>query len=219
MIRFYVSGISDCNTDKDNAKYDQIEKIFDPYFSTKQEGSGLGLAVTHSIVKKHFGHITCESIPGKGTTFTVYLPATRHDITVKNKDVIGRKGQGRILIMDDETMVRNIAQKILENHGYDVFQAKDGTEALDIYKNAMDDKSPIDLLIMDLTIPGGMGGRETIKKLLDMDPNAVAIVSSGYSNDPVMANFKQYGFKGILDKPYSMEKLIKAVSQPMGKIE
>ncbi|MBF0223998.1 MAG: response regulator [Desulfobacterales bacterium] len=192
---------------------DQVEKIFDPYFSTKQEGSGLGLAVTYSIVKKHFGHIACKSIPGKGTNFAIYLPAIRQHIVAKRRDFTELKGQGRILVMDDEEMIRKITERMLENSGYDVVLAQDGLEALEIYKRAMDDAAPIDILILDLTIPGGMGGKETIKKLLEIDPQAAAIVSSGYSNDPVMANYKQYGFKGILDKPYLKEKLLKAISQ------
>ena len=192
---------------------DYIERIFDPYYTTKKEGSGLGLAITYSIVKKHKGHILCESEPGKGCTFKIYLPATKESIITskaKNKD---NKGHGTILIMDDEQMILTAAHRMLKRSGYEVIEANDGAQAVEIYIKAMKDKKRIDLIIMDLTIPGGMGGVKAIQKLLEIDPNVCAVVSSGYSNDPVMANYKKYGFKATLDKPYLMDQLIKVVSQ------
>ncbi len=193
---------------------EQVEKIFDPYFSTKQKGSGLGLAVTLAIVKKHSGHITCTSRHGKGTTFTLYLPAIREVFIDKKHHLpVNHKGHGKIMVMDDEEMIRDLSKSILQRSGYEVVQAKDGAEVLEIYKKSIEDSTPINLVIMDLTIPGGMGGRETIKKLLEIDPQVTAIVSSGYSNDPVMANYRQYGFKGCLIKPYLKDNLLEVVAR------
>lgn len=192
-----------------------VEKIFDPYFSTKQEGSGLGMAVTLAVINKHKGHIECDSTPGTGTTFTIYLPAVRKTISDRSHVFAEHKGNGRIMIMDDEEMIRTLTASMLKSCGYEVVHAKNGEEALDLYKEAMTDAQPIDVVIMDLTIPGGLGGQETINKLKEIDPNVTAIVSSGYSNDPVMANFKEYGFKGCLTKPYLMGALTDAVSKVM----
>jgi PAS domain S-box-containing protein len=192
-----------------------LEKIFDPYFSTKQEGSGLGMAVTQAIINKHRGYIECESTPGKGTTFTIYLPAVRKTISDRSHVFAEHKGSGRVMIMDDEEMIRTLTESMLESCGYEVVHAKNGEEALELYKGAMNDALPIDVVIMDLTIPGGWGGQETISILKEIDPSVTAIVSSGYSNDPVMANFKDYGFKGCLTKPYLMGALTDAVSKAM----
>jgi len=192
---------------------EHMEKVFDPYFSTKQKGSGLGLAVTHSIIKKHFGYITCDSIPARGSTFTMYLPATREIQVLKTHKPIKRTGHAKIMIMDDEQVVREIASRMLQKGGYSTVQAEDGNEALKKYKETMNTNKPLDLVIMDLTVPGGMGGLETIKKLKQLDPNARAIVSSGYSNDPVMADHEKYGFIGVLDKPYLKSKLLQVVAE------
>ena len=192
-----------------------LEKIFDPYFSTKQEGSGLGMAVTLAIINKHKGYIECDSTPGQGTTFTIYLPAVRKTISDRSHVFAEHKGNGRVMIMDDEEMIRALTESMLESCGYEVVHAKNGEEALELYKDAMNDAQPIDVVIMDLTIPGGLGGQETISLLKEIDPNVTAIVSSGYSNDPVMANFKEYGFKGFLSKPYLMGALTDAVSKVM----
>lgn len=180
-----------------------LDKIFDPYFSTNQPGKGLGLAICHSIVAQHDGQITVKSTPGKGSTFTVYLPASvqgPEPTTQKRKSVPEAK-KLRILIMDDEEMLRDITKAMLTDLGHDTFLARDGVEAIDVYKKAMADNTPIDLTIMDLTIPKGMGGKEAVQKLLEINPEAKVIVSSGYSNDPVMADFKAYGFSATLSKP------------------
>jgi len=195
---------------------EHLEKIFDPYFSTKQKGGGLGLAVSHSIIKKHSGYIFCESIPARGTTLTIYLPATRTSIELK-KTIPDPVGQGTVMIMDDEKVVCEIVSRMLERGGYAVLQAEDGQKALEIYKKAMHSKNPVDLVIMDLTVPGGMGGIETIKKMRQIDPDVRAIVSSGYANDPVMANFHEYGFVGFLDKPFLKDKLFRVVSEAIGQ--
>ena len=193
-------------------KKEYIQKIFDPYFSTKQEGSGLGLAITYSVIKKHGGYITVESEEGVGTTFYLYLPASKvTEIKKEEKTIDMVKGNGRVLIMDDEKPIRDIAEEMLTLLGYETDCAQDGHQAINKYLNAKEKGTPFDVIIMDLTIPGGMGGEKTIKELLDVDPQVRAIVSSGYSSDPILANYKQYGFKGIVAKPYLMEELCSAL--------
>ena len=187
---------------------DNLERIFDPFFTTKEKGSGLGLATTYSIINKNGGYITVESEVGVGTSFQLYLPASQKKIQKKEKK--GRRidvRKGRILIMDDEEMVRLVARTMLKRIGYDVEFAGDGSEAIDIYKKAIELNQPFDAVIMDLTIPGGIGGKEAVKRLLEIDPRVKAIVSSGYYNDPVMADFKKYGFCGVIAKPYTLEEL------------
>ncbi|MBU3949737.1 MAG: PAS domain S-box protein [Proteobacteria bacterium] len=175
--------------------------IFDPYFTTKQQGSGLGLATTYSIIKKHDGHITLESQIGIGTTFYIYLPASEETVSEK-EEIQLVTGHGRILVMDDEAPLRKMVGRMLKSLCYESEFAKNGSEAIKMYKEAKEAGKPYDAVILDLTIPGGMGGKEAIKKLLEIDPEIKAIVSSGYSNDPVLANFLEYGFKGIMPKPF-----------------
>jgi PAS domain S-box-containing protein len=187
---------------------ENLGKIFDPYFTTKEQGSGLGLATSHSIIKRHGGCISAESLRGKGTTFYIYLPASpRSDQRAQSDGTPTTQGKGRILIMDDEDMIREITGELLQNLGYQVEFAKNGTEAIDIYRMAQELSRPFDAVILDLTVPGGMGGRETIKELLKIDPETKAIVSSGYSNDPIMAEFRKYGFRGVIIKPYRLTEL------------
>lgn len=190
-----------------------LEKIFDPYFSTKQMGSGLGLAITHSIVTKHGGTISAASEPGTGATFTFYLPANKNAVVPEKKKTPRKPfhGRGTILVMDDEEIVQSVAKTILTQFGYDVVLANDGEEALRVYQGSLQGKCPIDLIIMDLTIPGGMGGAETIAKILALDSAAKVIVSSGYSNDPVMSSYKEYGFAGVINKPFQVHELIETV--------
>jgi len=185
-----------------------LSKIFDPYFTTKQQGSGLGLATSYAIVQKHEGLITVESKLGVGTTFHITLPASQKE--AQGKLSVGEaipSGQGRVLVMDDEEIVRAVAGDMLKHLGYVAESARDGDEALAMYRRAQDAGRPYDAVIMDLTIPGGMGGKEAIRRLLGIDPGAKVIVSSGYSNDPVMANFTEYGFRGVVSKPYRLKEL------------
>ena len=182
---------------------EHIRKVFDPYFTTKAGGTGLGLATAYSVIKKHGGLITVDSRPGKGTTFYFFLPAVlaKADSTNHDKQET-RQGMGRVLVMDDEESIRDLSKELLQVCGYKVAVARHGMEALRIYKEAMKAGRPFDAVIMDLTIPGGMGGKETLRELLTFDPKAKAIVSSGYFNDPLMSDYERFGFKGVLPKPY-----------------
>jgi CheY-like chemotaxis protein len=187
---------------------EHLSKIFDPYFTTKQKGSGLGLATAYSITQKHDGYITVESRLGAGTTFTILLPASlKQTASVAKGEGHPVRGRGRILVMDDEALIRDVVGQMLEFIGYEPDFARDGAEAIERYRIAKESGRPFSAVIADLTIAGGMGGREAIKKLLELDPNAKAIVSSGYSNNPVMANYRQFGFSGVVAKPYEIQKL------------
>jgi CheY-like chemotaxis protein len=198
---------------------ENLGKIFDPYFTTKEQGSGLGLATSHSIIKKHGGYITVESLPGKGTTFYIYLPAAaRRDEPNQMPGKLATRGKGKILIMDDEDMIREITGELLQNLGYQVEFAQNGGEAIDIYREARDLGKSFDAVILDLTVPGGMGGKETVKVLLEIDPEARAIVSSGYSNDPIMAEFKKYGFCGVIIKPYRLTELSQTLQNVLNQV-
>jgi PAS domain S-box-containing protein len=185
-----------------------LQKIFDPYFTTKQKGSGLGLATAYSIIKSHDGYISVESKVGAGTTFHVYIPASEKgpQATGVTKDA-SIKGSGRILVMDDEEIIREVAEEILGHLGYRVVVCCDGAEALEEYRKAAESGDPFAAVIMDLTVPGGMGGKETMKRLQELDSKVIGIVSSGYSNDPILAHYREYGFSGVAAKPYNMEDL------------
>ena len=192
---------------------EHVDKIFDPYFTTKQKGSGLGLATSYSIIRRHDGHIQIKSKIGKGTDVEVFIPAVENKAIAKNtKSDIIENGDGRILVMDDEEMVRDISVQFLAHLGYEAEAVPDGESAVEMYRQAMTSDSPFHLVIMDLTIPGGMGGKEAIEKLKQFDPSVKAIVSSGYSNDPVLANFKHFGFEAVLTKPYKIETLSSTIA-------
>ena len=185
-----------------------LSRIFDPYFSTKQKGSGLGLATSHSIIKNHEGHISVESEMGVGTVFHVYLPALEEKQEIRREKTVELfKDSKKILIMDDEEIILEVVSEILSGFGCEVESAWDGKQAVDMYEKAMASDHPFAAVIMDLTVPGGMGGKEAIEKLRGIDPNVKAIVSSGYSTDPVMSDFRKYGFCGMITKPFKIEDL------------
>ena len=195
-----------------------IKKVFDPYFTTKQKGSGLGLTVVYAIIDKHKGRITADSELGSGTTFTIYLPGF-HGMEPEPEapTPLIEAGVGKILVMDDEDFIRELSSDMLTEMGYTATVARNGEEAIHSYKEALEAGQAFDAVILDLTIPGGMGGKETIKALLEIDYDVKAIVSSGYSNDPVMANYSQYGFRNALKKPYRIAEMSEALNSVLEK--
>lgn len=201
-----------------------LDKIFDPYFTTKETGHGLGLSICYSIIKRHSGLISVVSEQGSGSTFSLYLPAADQQLLEQSQQNAPTEtaekilsGQGKLLIMDDEQIIREVALQMLTYLGYSVELAADGEEALQKYRQAFDQGAPFDAVIMDLTIPEGMGGKEAIGHLLRIDPEIKAIVSSGYANDPIMANFKDYGFQGVIPKPFSMEEASNTLKKVLTK--
>ena len=199
---------------------EDLGRIFDPYFSTKdmgtQNGMGLGLAVSDSIVKQHDGLITVESELGTGTTFSIYLPASSAErqapsakpvVEVQSAILYQQSSIQRVLVMDDEEVVRDVSNALLTHLGYEVVVAVDGVEAIGLYKKAMESEKPFDMAILDLTNKVGMGGAETMVNLLEIDPDIKAIVASGYSNDPVINNSREHGFRGALPKPFTLDQL------------
>jgi len=195
-------------------KKENLKNIFDPYFTTKATGTGLGLSISYSIIKKHNGEIIINSEENKGTEIIIFLPITNEEI--KKQENKKRKQENKnkkltILIMDDEEMILNILSKIIEREGHKVFKSKTGEEALSIYNNQMLLNQKIDLIITDLTIPNGMGGEELSQKILKLDKDAKLIVSSGYYNSPVISNYREYGFKSTLQKPYKIEEVKEAI--------
>jgi CheY-like chemotaxis protein len=188
-----------------------LNKIFDPYFTTKLCGSGLGLASSHSIITKHGGHIGVSSIVYKGTAFTIHLPTIGETISEYHTEFPAQPARvhksGSILVMDDEEIIRKLAAVILEELGYQVTTCNNGNEAVGQYKSARETGTPFSAVIMDLTIPGGMGGKEAAKEILALDPDACLIVSSGYSEDPIMSDYSTYGFTGAIAKPYGVHEL------------
>lgn len=198
---------------------EHLAQLFDPYFTTKQSSSGLGLAVVYSVIANHGGHITVQSEPGKGTLFSIYLPSTGKITPAEKPAEIQAqltKGYGKILVMDDEELIRNVSTAMLTKLGYETHTASDGEEAITRYLQAKKDGQPFDLVIMDLTVPGGMGGKEAISHLRKLDPQIRAVVSSGYANDPIMANFSEYGFCGVAPKPFSLQDFSKLLQTILG---
>lgn len=191
---------------------ENLDRIFDPFFTTKRKGSGLGLTAAMSIVRKHGGYVSAESEIGEGSAFRIYLPAAKSPTSVPPREERSADLMPRVLLMDDEASILEVVTELLTMLGYDVECAHDGQTALDMYRRAREAGHGYDLVIMDLTIPGGMGGKEAIRRLREAYPGARAMVSSGYSNDPVMSDFSAYGFVGVLQKPYTIQELKVAVA-------
>jgi signal transduction histidine kinase/CheY-like chemotaxis protein len=197
-------------------KPEDIDKIFDPFFTTKNDGSGLGLSTSYNIVKKHGGLITVDSHIGIGSLFFIYLPASLKEIKKETEEVSqDYSGGGRILIMDDQDSIRELLTRMLTTMGCECKAVEDGESAIDEYQQAFMAGAPYDIVFMDLTIPGGMGGKDAIQEILKIDPEVVAVVASGYSNDPIMADFARYGFKGRLEKPFKISDLQKLLASLM----
>jgi CheY-like chemotaxis protein len=191
-----------------------IQRIFDPYFTTKQQGSGLGLATCYSIIKKHGGTVSVESTPGKGSKFYLTLPASELSRTVEPQFQTDLAfGVGRVLVMDDEEPVRETLQAMLEALGYVAECTENGTEAVELYRQRKEEGKPFAVVILDLTIPGGVGGKETLASLLKINPDVKSIVSSGYSTDPIMANYREYGFSAVLTKPFGLQDMSKLLQE------
>ncbi|MHB9155938.1 MAG: PAS domain-containing hybrid sensor histidine kinase/response regulator [Endomicrobiales bacterium] len=198
-----------------------LDRIFDPYFSSKKTGTGLGLTIAYSIIQKHKGSITVDSRPGEGTVFTILLPASAtaapeeapvRPLAGELKPVRGM----RILVLDDEEGIRDMLERALESLGHTAVTSSNGDDTLRLFREAAQSGAPFDLVIMDLTIPGRRGGKDIIGEVLEIAPNVKTIVSSGYSEDPVMANFKTCGFHAILQKPYEIEELNEVLGRLLG---
>jgi len=191
-------------------------RVFDPYFTTREKGSGLGLATAYSIIRNHKGLIRFDTRHGGGTTFFVYLPISRKSPEETRVQSGLTEGRGRILLMDDEERVRSVASRMISHLGYEVELTEDGEQAVEKYNAAIEVGQPFSAVILDLTVPGGMGGSEAIMRLKQIDPGVRAIVSSGYSTDAAMADYKSAGFCEVLRKPYRMEDLSQALARSLG---
>jgi CheY-like chemotaxis protein len=193
---------------------DMIQKIFDPFYTTKEKGHGLGLATSYSILNKHGGHIDVESEPGKGTAFHIFLPASEGNVSNASCfDSVSFRGSGTILVMDDEMVIRDIICEMLRSVGFDAKAAKDGREAIDILRAEMSEGRVPVAMIFDLTIPGGMGGKEAIGEIRKICADVPVFVSSGYAEDPIMAGPREYGFTDSICKPFKRMSLIKMLKK------
>ncbi len=187
-----------------------LTKIFDPYFTTKPGGSGLGLATAFSILQRHGGYLTASSTLGEGATFTLYLPAAP-EVAVEHPPALaaprpGPQG-GRLLLLEDDPQVADVARRILKHLGYSVECVPEGHAALSAYRQALRRGLPFDAVILDLTVPGGLGGKEVMEELRQLDPRVVALVTSGYAEDPILTHYERYGFRGVLKKPYRVQEM------------
>jgi CheY-like chemotaxis protein len=197
-----------------------LSNIFDPYYTTKPGASGLGLATAHSIIQQHHGHISLTSKIGIGTTFTVYVPSSYStpEPGQQNIPAITKKGRGRVLVMDDEQSIRRMVEDALTQFGYEVAGVQDGQAAIDLISQSLANGKKFEVVILDLTVPGAMGGKEAIQHLRRLDPHIKAIVTSGYSDDPIMCDFQKYGFQGILVKPYKIFDLAKILESMLSSV-
>ena len=208
-VRDEGSGISQEN----------IDKIFDPYFTTKETGNGLGLATTYSIIKKHNGEIQIDSELGKGTTFSIYLPSVKTQNKIEEREAmentLNTDKTPKILLMDDEESICKLVSRMMTRIGYEIKTVSHGEEAVAEYKESFEKNEAYDVVILDLTIPGKMGGLEAVKLLLELNPNVKVIVSSGYSSESDMGNWKEQGFKKFINKPYTMQMLKDTIIEVM----
>ena len=190
-----------------------LPHIFDPYFTTKPKGNGLGLATAYSIIKRHKGCIKIQTEENIGSTFHIFLPINEEIHSIKEERTFNEDDfRGKILFMDDNEEIQLMMSKMLSLMGFEVDVVSDGVDAITRYGNAFKNNDPYELVILDLTIPGGLGGKETIKKILENDPDCKAIVASGYSNDPILSDYQSYGFKGRILKPFTMQQLKETIS-------
>lgn len=193
-----------------------IDKIFDPYFSTKQEGSGLGMAICHSIISKHGGNISVQSEINQGTAFTIFLPASSEileESTSSKHNIVEAVHKATILVMDDEYIMRCMLKQMFSHLGYEVLLAENGHEVIELYKEYVNSNRTIDIVFMDLEIPDGKGGKETVLEILKINPGAKVIVASGYSNEPVIANYQKYGFIASIEKPFHLSEVSKLINE------
>ncbi|MDH4230628.1 MAG: response regulator, partial [Nitrospirota bacterium] len=212
--KYVVISVKDCGI---GIPQEYLDNIFDPYFTTKEKGSGLGLATSWSIIKNHGGEIIATSELRKGTTFFIYLPALEAEKEIEAMTLVSSVvRKGNILVMDDEDLVLNVAGEMIQALGHNVEFAKDGEAAIEKYRAARESGNPFDVVILDLTIRGGMGGKETVERLLSMDNNVKAIVTSGYSDEGVVSEYYKYGFKAFLSKPYKLGVLRDTLNAILG---
>jgi CheY-like chemotaxis protein len=193
---------------------DQLSRVFDPFFTTKRAGTGLGLAVSHSIIAKHGGWMAVESAVGAGTTFSVYLPAADVDPPEQElPSLIPPHAPVRVLVMDDEPMVHRALSRALGRGAHQAVCVETGEEAVLKYRQAVATGHRFDVVILDLTVRGGMGGRDTAREILHEDPEAKIVVASGYCDDPVMASYREFGFVASMAKPFSSEDVIRLIAR------
>jgi len=196
---------------------DVLDKIFLPFFTTKERGSGLGLAVAYSIIQQHGGRIDATSAVDAGTTFRVILPLLGSSDATPTPTLVKYRVAGRVLVMDDESSVLRLVQRALQDAGYATKAATNGGDAVEFYRQALADGQCFDAVVLDLTVRGGMGGREAAERILAIDPSARLLVSSGYSDDAVMADYRRHGFAAALPKPYTAQQLADAVQEIIGE--
>lgn len=192
---------------------ESLPHVFDPYYSTKGAGRGLGLATAYSIISKHNGRIAVESKPGGGTAFTIELPATMERSPAENTTVISHTGARRVLVMDDEEPIRDVMKRILTRNNCEVQCASEGEEAIHLFRTAFDSARKFDAVFLDLTVPGGLGGKEAVARIRAIDSGVKAVVSSGYADGPVMAEYQRFGFDDVLPKPWTASKVVEVLNR------
>jgi PAS domain S-box-containing protein len=199
---------------------EHIGRIFDPYFTTKEKGSGLGLAISYSIVRAHGGAINVESRPGEGCRFDIYLPASERQAAVEEQRAASPRvtRAGRVLLMDDDPDVVDVTRDMLEMLGYAAEATSCGELAIDRFREAEASGVPFDLVVLDLTVPGGMGGSDAVRYIREIRGDVPVVVTSGYADDAVLARFRDFGFDGVLPKPFGLADLTRALGEAESKI-